>query len=388
MDEDGDEKKDMRRMIKNDELPVIYIITPTYSRGAQKADLTRLSHTLLLVPRIHWILIEDSPFKTELVTNFIANLNHFIIPRMRGKMILRRDTIMKSQSDTSFHSTQNPYSSSSNSYSLFDLKITHLNTETPADLKIKAREPNWLKPRGVNQRNLGLKWLRNHLQHSQKLNNKELHEQQDVETSNNYNNNHNFEGDSSQRQDVGEGIAEERMAEERMAEEGIAEEGIAGVRSKNNGNVASSKRGVVFFADDDNTYDLRLFEEMRNTSKVSIWPVALVGGLKIERPLIKEGRVVGFNSVWSPQRPYPVDMAGFAINVHLLLNHPDASFSYDVPRGFQESHILSQLISGWSQLEPKAANCTQVLVWHTRTVKPSFHREVKLDAPSDLNMEF
>ena len=370
MDEDGEEeKKDMGRMIKNDELPVIYIITPTYSRGAQKADLTRLSHTLLLAPRIHWILIEDSPFKTELVTNFIANLNQYIIPRMRGKMILRRDTIiMKSQSDTSFHSTQNPYSSfsRSNSYSLFDLKITHLNTETPADLKIKAREPNWLKPRGVNQRNLGLKWLRNHLQHSRNLNNKELHEQQDVETSNNYN--HNFEGDSNQRQE--------------------AEEGMGGVRSKNNGNAASSERGVVYFADDDNTYDLRLFEEMRNTSKVSIWPVALVGGLKIEKPLIKEGKVVGFNSVWSPQRPYPIDMAGFAINVSLLLNHPDASFSYDVPRGFQESHILSQLISGWSELEPKAANCTQVLVWHTRTVKPSFHREVKLDAPSDLNIEF
>ena len=333
-DDDDQEEESMRRgrrMKSDDELPVIYIITPTYSRGTQKADLTRLSHTLLLVPRIHWILVEDSSFKTELVTNFISHLNQYIIPKIRGKMILGN---MKSQSDTSFHS----------SISLFDLKITHLNTETPADLKIKSREPNWIRPRGVNQRNLGLKWLRNYLS---SLNNKE--QKQHVETSSIYN---NFEGDSNQGK-------------------------------KNNG-----WQGVVYFADDDNTYDLRLFEEMRSTKKVSVWPVALVGGLKIEKPLVDEGKVVGFNSVWSPNRPYPIDMAGFAINLALFHSHPSASFSYDVPRGYQESHILRQLISGWSDLEPKAANCTQVLVWHTRTVKPSFHREVKLDVPSDLKMEF
>lgn len=335
MDEEDDGDDEEEKIIKSDdELPVIYIITPTYSRGTQKADLTRLSHTLLLVPRIHWILVEDSTFKTELVTRFISHLNHFIIPKMRGKMILQN---MKSQSDTPFHSV-------SLSVSLFNLKITHLHTETPADLKIKAREPNWIRPRGVNQRNLGLKWLRNHLLD---MNNKE----QDVETSNNYNNN-KFEGDSNQK--------------------------------KNN----AAKKGVVYFADDDNTYDLRLFEEIRSTKKVSIWPVALVGGLKIEKPIVEEGKVVGFNSVWSPRRPYPIDMAGFAINLDLFSAHPSASFSYDVPRGYQESHIISQLISDWSDLEPKAANCTQVLVWHTRTVKPSFHREVKLGSPSDLNMEF
>jgi galactosylgalactosylxylosylprotein 3-beta-glucuronosyltransferase 3 len=38
--------------------------------------------------------------------------------------------------------------------------------------------------------------------------------------------------------------------------------------------------GVVYFADDDNTYDIRLFEEMRYTKKVSVWPVAFVGEVK------------------------------------------------------------------------------------------------------------
>lgn len=341
-DEEDVNMKGINNRADGDELPMIYIITPTYSRGAQKADLTRLSHTLLLVPKIHWILVEDSPFKTELVTNFISSLNQYIIPKRRGKLILGGDTTIKSKSSsTQFRS---------NAYPLFDLKITHLNIETPADLKIKAREPNWIRPRGVNQRNLGLKWLRNHLLMINK-NNKELHNS----------NNLKVEGGRRRSNEVGE---------------------VERVDNNFRG------KGVVYFADDDNTYDLRLFEEMRNTKKVSIWPVGLVGGLKIEKPLVQDGKVVGFNSVWSPNRPYPIDMAGFAINLDLLLAHPSASFSYDVPRGHQESHIITLLISGWSDLEPKATNCTQVLVWHTRTVKPSFHREVKLDVASDLNMEF
>ena len=35
--------------------------------------------------------------------------------------------------------------------------------------------------------------------------------------------------------------------------------------------------GVIYFADDDNTYDLKLFDEIRNTKKVSVFPVGFVG---------------------------------------------------------------------------------------------------------------
>lgn len=37
----------------------------------QKAELTRLSHTFLHVPQLHWIVVEDSPHKTPLVTDFL-----------------------------------------------------------------------------------------------------------------------------------------------------------------------------------------------------------------------------------------------------------------------------------------------------------------------------
>ena len=56
---------------REDELPWIYMITPTYARWTQKADLTRLAQTLMHVPRLHWIVVEDSERKTELVTEFL-----------------------------------------------------------------------------------------------------------------------------------------------------------------------------------------------------------------------------------------------------------------------------------------------------------------------------
>ena len=125
-------------------MPTIYAITPTYARPVQKAELTRLANTFLHVPNFHWIIIEDSSHKTQLVSNFLKRTG---------------------------------------------LNYTHLNVGTPAHYKMQSSDPNWLKPRGVLQRNEGLKWLKQ-----------------------------NFDPDR--------------------------------------------QRGVVYFADDDNTYDLQLFDEV------------------------------------------------------------------------------------------------------------------------------
>merc|ERR1719150_1123166 len=43
------------------------------------------------------------------------------------------------------------------------------------------------------------------------------------------------------------------------------------------------EQGVVYFADDDNTYSSELFEAIRTTKMVSVLPVGLVGGLMVEQ---------------------------------------------------------------------------------------------------------
>lgn len=70
----------------------------------QKAELTRLATVFSNVPNLHWILVEDSDYKTELVTNFLHKLK--------------------------FNTTQ-------------------LLSVTPPEVKLKENDPNWLKPRGI-----------------------------------------------------------------------------------------------------------------------------------------------------------------------------------------------------------------------------------------------
>ena len=59
-----------------DTLPFIYIITPTHARYTQKVDLTSLCHTLMHVPNVIWIVVEDSEFKTEVVLKLLQVYFH------------------------------------------------------------------------------------------------------------------------------------------------------------------------------------------------------------------------------------------------------------------------------------------------------------------------
>ena len=52
-------------------------------------------------------------------------------------------------------------------------------------------------------------------------------------------------------------------------------------------------------------------------------------------------------------------MAGFAVNVNLILRHPEAAFPTRVRIGELEDVFLRQLVTR-DELEPRAANCTQV----------------------------
>ena len=123
----------------------IFVITPTYACSTQKIDMTSMCSTLMHIPNLVWIVIEDAFNATELVSKLLHRCK---------------------------------------------VKSIHLVVPTSSDYKLAKGKPKWSKPRGVEQRNAGLSWLRQH-----------------------YN--------------------------------------------------ASSCNGVFYFGDDDNKYDLRLFDEVR-----------------------------------------------------------------------------------------------------------------------------
>lgn len=55
----------------------------------------------------------------------------------------------------------------------------------------------------------------------------------------------------------------------------------------------NARKGVLYFGDDDNSIDLRLFDEIRRTKKVSMFPVGLIGSYGISSPVVKNGKVSG-----------------------------------------------------------------------------------------------
>ncbi|KAG5446921.1 Galactosylgalactosylxylosylprotein 3-beta-glucuronosyltransferase 1 [Clonorchis sinensis] len=238
-------------------LPRIYILTATYPRPVQRAELTRLCNTLKNVINVYWIVCEDSATRSKTTIALLSNCG---------------------------------------------IPFTYLNVETPFNQRPRPNEPYWSRPKGISQRNLGLRWIRETLP---------LHREP----------------------------------------------------------------SVLYIADDDNTYSLEVFEEMRYTRRVSTWPVGLSGELPWEGCVTSATDRSRISQMWvayKPNRPFPIDMAGFAVNMDLILNHPQAKFDYNRPRGFQESEFLAGLgLKHWSELEPKADGCQKILVWHTRTADPS-----------------
>ena len=69
-------------------------------------------------------------------------------------------------------------------------------------------------------------------------------------------------------------------------------------------------KSVVYFGDDDNTYDLELFNEIRRTQRVTVWPVGICGGLRWEGPICINNRVTEWHTAWAKKRPFPIDFAG------------------------------------------------------------------------------
>lgn len=78
-------------------------------------------------------------------------------------------------------------------------------------------------------------------------------------------------------------------------------------------------------------------------------------------------QVIGFFDSWPAKRIWPVDMAGFAININFL----KANASMPFKAGYEEDQFLRNNHVTMDDIEPKAKNCTEVFVWHTQARKHS-----------------
>lgn len=85
---------------------------------------------------------------------------------------------------------------------------------------------------------------------------------------------------------------------------------------RNNVIYTPESRSAIYFMDDDNTYGSELFEEMKKIEpgKVAVWPVGLVGGLFVEKPVLDDNhRVLGFNSAVSWNRSLRLSLNFFCL---------------------------------------------------------------------------
>lgn len=124
----------------------------------------------------------------------------------------------------------------------------------------------------------------------------------------------------------------------------------------------TSNEGVIYFADDDNAYDVQVFDEMMSTKKVSVWPVGCLAKVGLSSPIVDKdtGKVTGFHDPFLARRRFAIDMAGFAVDLRLFLSKPKATMPFKV--GYEEDYFIRSLGIKLNDLEPKGDNCTKVRI--------------------------
>ncbi|KAH7938466.1 hypothetical protein HPB49_023865 [Dermacentor silvarum] len=119
---------------------------------------------------------------------------------------------------------------------------------------------------------------------------------------------------------------------------------------------------VLYFTKEDNSYDHRLFAQIAQVQRVGVLPVALSGAYNVSSPLVSpDGRVVGFHEPPEPERPFPMDLAGFAVNMRLVLSSASPNISFDSAQ--VATVFLESLGVTMDDLEPLASNCTEARIY-------------------------
>ena len=127
------------------------------------------------------------------------------------------------------------------------------------------------------------------------------------------------------------------------------------------------QNGVFYFADDDNTYDRRAFDTLITTTSIGFIPVGHFPRLGVSAPMVRDGKITKLVDFWPGGRKWQTDMACFAVNVQFWRSRGSPLFQPSPKRGFSETSFLESMKISLDDLEPKANNATEILVWHTKT---------------------
>jgi len=138
--------------------------------------------------------------------------------------------------------------------------------------------------------------------------------------------------------------------------------------------------GIVYCADDDNWLDGRLFNEIRKIKRVGIFPVGNLGPHGIEKPIVKNGKVYGWDADWK-ERKFCVDWGGFAFNAAVLqeLSDPILKGCTEIPyqkkshqflmsRMETETQFLEKFVHSVDDLELLCDQCSKCYVWHNHFI--------------------
>lgn len=137
--------------------------------------------------------------------------------------------------------------------------------------------------------------------------------------------------------------------------------------------------GIVYFADDDNTYSVDLFQELRQIRRFGTWTVAKLNKkenkIVIEGPVCNGTKVIGWhtNEPSTPRfRRFHAEMSGFAFNSTILwdpkrwrrptieaIRQPGT-----VKEEYKASTLIEQVVEDESQMEGSLHNCSRIMVWN------------------------
>lgn len=143
--------------------------------------------------------------------------------------------------------------------------------------------------------------------------------------------------------------------------------------------------GLVYFADDDNVYDHRLFDQLRKIKGIGLGASGFSGGSNFETCVLDETthKITRFVTNFTGREPVPrkfhVDMGSFTISTLLLFSKPDWRISVESKHGAMESEMVGSFIDSPEKAEA-IGKCTELYFWHMP--KYSVHVLEKFSKPA------